>query len=195
MPSTTPTTTTTKTAARGQTKKKAKKPARKKLMLLDGYSLAFRAFYALPEDLQTSDGTYTNAVYGFTAMLIKLLQEQKPDYIATCLDVGAPLERSETYADYKSNRSQAPDTFSSQVPLIREVLRVLNIPIYEVPGHEADDLIAFLAKLAPKEGVDVQIVTGDRDFFQLVDSHIHVMYNRRGITDIVEMDPKAVEDR
>src|SRR5687767_2204893 len=142
MPSTTPTTTTTKTAARGQTKKKAKKPARKKLMLLDGYSLAFRAFYALPEDLQTTDGTKTNAVYGFTAMLIKLLQEQKPEYITVCFDVGEPLERSAEYADYKSNRSTAPDGFSGQVPLIHEVLRVMQIPIFGVPGHEADDVIA-----------------------------------------------------
>ena len=186
---------TTKTAARGRSTKKGKKPARKKLMLLDGYSLAFRAFYALPEDLQTSDGTYTNAAYGFTAMLIKLLQEQRPEYIACCLDMAAPLERSAAYPDYKSNRSKAPDTFSSQIPLIREVLKVLQIPIYELAGHEADDLIAYLARCAPEEGVDVQIVTGDRDFFQLVDKRIHVMYNRRGISDIVEMDPKAVEER
>lgn len=165
------------------------------LLLLDGYSLAFRAFYALPEDLATTDGTHTNAVYGFTAMLIKLLQEQRPDYIACCLDMSAPLERTAEYADYKSNRSSAPDTFSSQVPLIREVLGVMKIPIYELPGHEADDLIAYLAKHTCEEGVDVKIVTGDRDFFQIVDKRIHVLYNRRGITDIVEMDPKAVLER
>ena len=165
------------------------------LLLLDGYSLAFRAFYALPEDLATTDGTHTNAVYGFTAMLIKLLQEQRPDYIACCLDMGAPLERTAEYSDYKSNRSSAPDTFSSQVPLIREVLKVMQIPIYEVPGHEADDIIAGLAKRSCEDGVDVKIVTGDRDFFQIVDKRIHVLYNRRGITDIVEMDPKAVEER
>ena len=168
---------------------------RPKLLLLDGYSLAFRAFYALPEDLATTDGTHTNAVYGFTAMLIKLLQEQKPDYIACCLDMGAPLERTAEYADYKSNRTSAPDTFSSQMPLIREVLSVMKIPIYELPGHEADDIIAYLAKHTCEEGVDVKIVTGDRDFFQIVDNRIHVLYNRRGITDIVEMDPKAVEER
>src|SRR3990170_6064044 len=115
------------------------------LLLLDGYSLAFRAFYALPEDLATTDGTHTNAVYGFTSMLIKLLQEQKPDYIACCLDMGAPLERTAEYSDYKSNRSSAPDTFSSQMPLIREVLRVMQIPTYELAGHEADDIISFLA--------------------------------------------------
>ncbi|MGH2806749.1 MAG: DNA polymerase I, partial [Actinomycetota bacterium] len=170
----------------------SKKP---KLLLLDGHSLAFRAFYALPEDLTTTDGTHTNAVYGFTAMLIKLLQEQKPDYITACFDMGAPLERSAAYSDYKSNRSTAPDTFSSQMPLVREVLRVMQIPVFELAGHEADDIIAFLAKCAEKEGVNVRVVTGDRDFFQLVNKNIHVLYNRRGITDIVEMDAKAVEER
>ena len=172
--------------------KTAKKP---KLLLLDGYSLAFRAFFALPEDLTTTDGTHTNAVYGFTAMLIKLLQEQKPDYIACCFDMGAPLERTAEYSDYKSNRSTAPDTFKSQMPLVKEVLRVMQIPAFELAGHEADDIIAFLAKGAEKDGVNVRIVTGDRDFFQLVNKNIHVLYNRRGITDIVEMDAKAVEER
>ena len=171
------------------------KEKRAKLLLLDGYSLAFRAFYALPEDLATTDGTHTNAVFGFTSMLIKVMQEEKPDLIAACLDMGAPLERTEAFAEYKSNRSQAPDTFTSQVPLIREVLKVLHIPIFELAGHEADDIIAFLAKAAEKEDIDVRIVTGDRDFFQLVNDSIHVLYNRRGISDIVEMDPKAVEER
>ena len=172
--------------------KSAKKP---KLLLLDGYSLAFRAFFALPEDLTTSDGTHTNAVYGFTAMLIKLLQEQKPDYIAACFDMAAPLERTAEYSEYKSNRSTAPDTFKSQMPLVREVLRVMQIPTFELAGHEADDVIAFLARRAEKDGVNVRIVTGDRDFFQLANKNIHVLYNRRGITDIVQMDPKAVEER
>src|SRR5687767_10115340 len=172
--------------------KSAKKP---KLLLLDGYSLAFRAFFALPEDLTTTDGTHTNAVYGFTSMLIKLLQEQKPDFIACCFDMGAPLERTAEYPEYKSTRSTAPDTFTSQMPLVREVLRVMQIPMFELAGHEADDIIAFLAKCAEKENVNVRIVTGDRDFFQLVNKNIHVLYNRRGITDIVEMNPKAVEEK
>lgn len=167
---------------------------RPKVLLLDGYSLAFRAFFALPEDLATSDGTHTNAVFGFTSMLIKVMQDEKPDYIACCLDMAAPLERSETYAEYKSNRSTAPDTFISQIPLVREVLKVLHIPIYELEGHEADDIIAFIAKRVEAD-VDVRIVTGDRDFFQLANKQIHVLYNRRGISDIVEMDPKAVEER
>ncbi|HWC13239.1 MAG TPA: DNA polymerase I [Actinomycetota bacterium] len=187
-----PTKTASPTTTSGKAKKKASRP---KLLLLDGYSLAFRAFYALPEDLATSDGTHTNAVFGFTSMLIKVMQDEKPDHIACCLDMAAPLERSEAFADYKTNRSSAPDTFTSQVPLIREVLKVLHIPIFELPGHEADDIIAFLAKCSEKEGVDVRIVTGDRDFFQIVNDNIHVLYNRRGISDIVEMDPKAVEER
>ena len=168
---------------------------RPKLLILDGHSLAFRAFYALPEDLKTSDGTYTNAVYGFTSMLIKLLQEQRADYIACCFDMGAPLQRTAEFADYKATRSEAPETFSPQLPLIREVLRVMKIPVYELAGHEADDIIAFLAKRSATEGVDVRVVTGDRDFFQLVDDDIKVLYNRRGISDIVEMDAKAVEER
>jgi DNA polymerase-1 len=128
-------------------------------------------------------------------MLIKLLQEQKPDYIATCFDMGAPLERTAEYPEYKSTRSTAPDTFTSQMPLVREVLRVMKIPTFELAGHEADDIIAFLARRAEKESVNVRIVTGDRDFFQLANKNIHVLYNRRGITDIVEMDPKAVEEK
>ncbi|HEX3327865.1 MAG TPA: DNA polymerase I [Actinomycetota bacterium] len=173
----------------------AKRSKRPKLLLLDGHSLAFRAFYALPEDLATSDGTHTNAVYGFTAMLIKLLQDERPDHIAVSFDLGAPVERVAEFADYKSNRSAAPDNFSSQMPLIREVLRVMKMPIFVMEGHEADDIISSLAKRAEVEGVDVRIVTGDRDFFQLVNKNIHVLYNRRGISDIVEMDAKAVESR
>lgn len=182
------------------TKAPPKKPKsapkkRPKLLLIDGYSLAFRAFYALPEDLATSDGTHTNAVFGFTSMLIKVLQDEKPEHIACCLDMGASLERTEAFADYKATRTEAPETFSSQVPLIREVLKVMKIPIFELPGHEADDIIAFLAKCSEMEGVDVRIVTGDRDFFQLVNDNIHVLYNRRGISDIVDMDRAAVLER
>lgn len=173
----------------------ARTPSRKKLLILDGHSLAFRAFYALPEDLKTSDGTYTNAVYGFTAMLIKLLQEQRPDHIACCFDLGEPLERTTEFADYKATRTEAPETFSPQLPLIREVLKAMKIRVFELAGHEADDIIAYLAKCSVTEGVDVRVVTGDRDFFQIVDDDIKVLYNRRGISDIVEMDARAVEER
>jgi DNA polymerase-1 len=166
-----------------------------KILILDGHSLAFRAFYALPEDLQTTDGTYTNAVYGFTSMLIKMMQEEKPHYITCCFDAGGPLQRTEEFSDYKANRTEAPSTFGPQLPLIHEVLKVLRIPVFMLEGHEADDIIAFLSQAVAKEGIEVRIVTGDRDFFQLVGGPIRVLYNRRGITDIVEMDSKAVEAR
>jgi DNA polymerase-1 len=166
-----------------------------KLLLLDALSLAFRAFYALPEDLQTTDGTHTNAVYGFTSMLIKLLQEERPDYIACCFDLGEPLERTAEFADYKATRTEAPQAFGPQVPLIREVLKVMGIPIFELAGHEADDIICYLARRAAEGDIEVRIVTGDRDFFQLVGGRIKVLYNRRGISDIVEMDRAAVEKR
>jgi DNA polymerase-1 len=166
-----------------------------KVLILDGHSLAFRAFYALPEDLKTTDGTYTNAVYGFTSMLIKLLQEQKPDYIACCFDMGAPLERTAEFSDYKAGRTEAPEAFRPQLDLIREVLRVMRVPVFELAGHEADDIISFLACRAADGGADVRIVTGDRDFFQLVGDRIKVLYNRRGISDIVEMDEAAVTQR
>ncbi|MBA3292094.1 MAG: DNA polymerase I, partial [Actinobacteria bacterium] len=132
-----------KSRSKGESRGRKK---REKILLLDGMSLAFRAFYALPEDLQTSDGTYTNAVYGFTSMLIKVLQDEKPDYIACCFDLGEPLQRTEDYADYKATRTEAPSTFGPQIPLIREVLKVMAMPIFEMPGHEADDLIAYLAR-------------------------------------------------
>jgi 5'-3' exonuclease len=126
-----------------------------KVLILDGHSLAFRAFYALPEDLQTTDGTYTNAVYGFTAMLIKMLQDEKPDYIACCFDMGRPLQRTEQFADYKATRTEAPERFSPQLPLIREVLRVLRIPIFELGSLEFDNrrqigIGAFKASFGPR---------------------------------------------
>jgi DNA polymerase-1 len=123
------------------------------------------------------------------------MQEQRPDYISCCFDMGEPLERTAEFSDYKATRTEAPETFSPQLPLIREVLRVMRIPVFERPGHEADDIIAYLARSACEAGVDVRIVTGDRDFFQLVDDRIKVLYNRRGITDIIEMDAGAVERR
>jgi DNA polymerase-1 len=167
----------------------------KRIFLLDGHSLAYRAFFALPPDLATSSGQVTNAVYGFTSMLIKMLSEEKPDYIAVAFDKGRPTVRLEQYADYKAGRPEAPDEFRQQLGLIREVLETLAIPIVEVEGHEADDAIATLACRASERGLETVIVTADRDFFQLVRPGISVMFNRRGISDIVTYDVKAVTDR
>ena len=168
---------------------------RKRIFLLDGHSLSFRAFFALPTSLATTSGQITNAVYGFTSMLIKLLAEEKPDYIAVAFDLGQPTVRLEQYADYKAGRVEAPDEFRQQLGLILEVLETLRIPMVAVERYEADDAIATLACRAVERGMDAVIVTADRDFFQLVSPHITVMFNRKGISDIVRYDVKAVTDR
>ena len=165
----------------------------KRIFLLDGHSLAYRAFFALPTSLVTTSGQMTNAVYGFTAMLIKLLQEEKPDLLAVAFDKGKPTVRLEQYAEYKAGRRETPDEFRQQLGLIREVLDTLKIPIVEVEGHEADDAIATLATRADAQGIDVTIVTADRDFFQLIRPGISVMFNRKGISDIVRYDEQAVQ--
>src|SRR5512132_1045975 len=167
-----------------------------KLLLLDGHSLAYRAFYALPTDLATRTGTITNAVYGFTSMLIKMLGDEKPEYIAVAFDTGAPTFRDEMDAEYKAGRKETPDVFSSQLPLIHEVLEALAIPTLEVGGVEADDVIATLAEQAAGEGIDTVIVTGDRDTYQLVrDPHVKVLYNRRGVSDYVLYDEAGIVER
>ena len=163
------------------------------LAILDGYSLAYRAFFALPPDLRTTTGQVTNAVYGFTTMLIKLLGEQRPDYVTVAFDRGRPTSRTDVMPDYKANRTESPDDFRSQIPLVFEVLETLQIPIVGVDGCEADDVIATYASVAASEGIDTLIVTGDRDAFQLIDKTTTVLYTRRGISDTVLMDAAAVE--
>ena len=169
--------------------------APKRLFLLDGHSLSYRAFFALPTSLATTTGQVTNAVYGFTSMLIKLLAEEKPDLIAVAFDVGAPTVRLEKYAEYKAGRPEAPDEFRQQLGLIVEVLETLRIPVIGIEGHEADDAIATLAIRAVEQGIDTVIVTADRDFFQLVRPEITVMFNVKGISDIRRYDVAAVTER
>ena len=166
-----------------------------KLALLDANSLAYRAFYALPADLATPAGQVTNAVFGFTSMLIKLLGDEQPDAIAAAWDVKGPTFRSEAYPEYKAQRASAPDLFRSQVPLIRDVLEAMEIVQIGVPEVEADDVIATLAKRAKGEGWEVVVVTGDRDAFQLIADGITVLYTRRGISDTVTADAAWVEER
>ncbi|MFO7292073.1 MAG: DNA polymerase I [Acidimicrobiia bacterium] len=165
------------------------------LALLDGNSIAYRAFYALPEDLATTSGQVTNAVYGFTRMLIKLLGDHHPDGVAVAWDVSRESFRTERYAEYKAQREKAPDHFRSQLGLIDEVLQALRIPQVRMEGYEADDLIATITKKAVADGWDVLIVTGDRDAFQLIDDHVKVLYTRRGITDTIIADRAYVEER
>ncbi|MGZ8566239.1 MAG: 5'-3' exonuclease, partial [Actinomycetota bacterium] len=167
----------------------------KRLFLLDGHSLSYRAFFALPTTLVTSSGQVTNAVYGFTSMLIKLLAEERPDLIAVAFDVGAPTVRLEKYAEYKAGRPEAPDEFRQQLGLIVEVLETLRVPVIGIEGHEADDAIATLALRALERGIETVIVTADRDFFQLVRAGITVMFNVKGISDIRRYDEDAVLER
>ncbi len=165
------------------------------LALIDGNSIAYRAFYALPEDLATKGGQVTNAVFGFTRMLIRLLKDFHPDGIAVAWDVSRQTFRTESYPEYKANRSAAPDHFRSQLPLIDEVLDTLQVTQLRMEGYEADDLIATLAKLAVDRAWEVLIVTGDRDAFQLIGGPVRVVYTRRGISDTVLADEGWVEER
>lgn len=165
------------------------------LALLDGHSIAYRAFFALPEDLATTSGQVTNAVYGFTRMLIKLLGDQRPEAVIVAWDVGRQTFRTDAYPEYKAQRSASPDNFKSQLPLIREVLEVLDVPQVQAEGFEADDVIASLSEKAVAAGWDVMVVTGDRDAFQLVDDRRRVLYTRRGITDTVLADAAYVTEK
>ena len=165
------------------------------LALIDGNSIAYRAFYALPDDLATKSGQVTNAVFGFTRMLIRLLKDHHPDGVVVAWDVSRKTFRSETYPQYKAQRAKAPDHFRSQLPLAEEVLRALKILQVRLEGFEADDLIATLAHDAVDEGWEVLIVTGDRDAFQLVGGPVRVMYTRRGISDTVIVDETYLEER
>ncbi len=172
----------------------ASDPARR-LFILDGHSLAYRAFFALPSTLATTTGQVTNAVYGFTSMLIKLLAEERPDLIAVAFDVGKPVARLAMDADYKAGRRETPEDFKPQLGLIQEVVGSLRIPMLLVTDHEADDAIGTLALRAAEQGIEATIVTADRDFFQLVRPGVRVLFNRRGISDIVLFDEAAVEER
>jgi DNA polymerase I len=171
-------------------------PETSRLLLMDGHSLAYRAFFALPiENFSTTTGQPTNAVYGFTSMLINVLRDERPTHVAVCFDRGEPTFRHETYVEYKANRRETPDDFRSQISLIFEVLDALRIPRLSVAGYEADDLIATLATQAVGQGMEVSIVTGDRDAFQLVGEHCTVLYPRKGVSDLARMTPAAVEER
>jgi DNA polymerase-1 len=169
--------------------------APRRLLILDGHSLAYRAFFALPSTLATTTGQVTNAVYGFTSMLIKLLAEERPDYVAVAFDVGKPVARLAMDAEYKAGRRETPEDFRPQLGLIQEVVETLKIPLLLVYDHEADDAIGTLAVRAAAKGIEATIVTADRDFFQLVRPGIVVMFNRRGISEISRMDEAAVEER
>ena len=167
-----------------------------KLLLIDGHSIAYRAFFALPvENFSTQTGQHTNGVFGFTSMLINVLRDEAPTHLAVAFDVSRQTFRSELYAEYKANRSKTPDEFKGQLDLVKEVLEALNIAYVEKPGFEADDVIATLATQAEAQGFDVLICTGDRDAFQLVSDRVTVLYPRKGVSDLARMTPEAVEQK
>jgi DNA polymerase-1 len=171
-------------------------PKASTLLLLDGHSLAYRAFYALREvDMSTTTGQPTNAVFGFTSMLINLMRDEEPSHVAVAFDVSRQTFRSEVYADYKAGRTETPDDFRGQVTLIREVLDALRIPSLMVPGFEADDVIATLTTQATAAGLDVLICTGDRDALQLVNDHVTVLYPKRGVSEMTRFTPDEVETK
>jgi DNA polymerase-1 len=167
-----------------------------RLLLLDGHSLAYRAFFALPvENFSTTTGQPTNAVYGFTSMLINLLRDEEPTHLAVAFDVSRKTFRSEAYSEYKAGRSETPADFRGQVSLIREVLDALRIPSLTADGFEADDVIATLTTQATAAGLDVLICTGDRDALQLVTDHVTVLYPRKGVSDMTRFTPEEVQTK
>jgi len=171
--------------------------SRPRLLLLDGHSLAYRAFFALPvENFSTTTGQHTNAVYGFTSMLINVLRDEQPTHVAVAFDVSRQTFRLQEYSEYKAKRNKTPTEFSSQLPLIEEVLDALNIPFLKKDGYEADDIIATLVTEAlAEEDMDVLILTGDRDSLQLVTDRSTVLYPMRGVSDLARMTPAAVEEK
>jgi len=167
-----------------------------RLLLLDGHSLAYRAFFALPvENFSTTTGQSTNAVFGFTSMLINVMRDEAPTHVAVAFDVSRKTFRSEDYAEYKAGRSATPTEFKGQIPIIREVLDALRIPHLELDGYEADDLLATLTTRAREDGMEVLICTGDRDALQLVGDKVTVLYPRKGVSDLVRMTPAAVQEK
>src|SRR5215470_1471673 len=167
-------------------------PDRRTLLLVDANGLVYRAFFALPY-FTTHDGRPTNAVYGFTTMILKVLEEQAPEYVAVAFDKPGPTFRHEAFAEYKALRRPMPDDLRPQVALAKRVVDVLELPVFEAAGFEADDVIGTLVRRAEADGFDVLVVTGDLDALQLVSPQTKVMMTSRGITDTVVYDQAGVE--
>ena len=168
----------------------------KRLLLIDGHSMAYRAFFALPaENFTTVQGQHTNAIYGFATMLLSLLTTEKPTHVAVAFDVSRKTFRSEIFPEYKANRAKTPDEFRSQMSYLHELVTAFGITTFEVEGFEADDIIATISKQAERENAEVFICTGDRDSFQLVNEKTTVLYPKRGVSDLTRMTPEAVQEK
>src|SRR3954452_23471577 len=167
------------------------------LMLIDGNSLTYRAFFALPADMATASGQVTNAVFGFTSMLINLLRDHPHEGLAVAFDRPEPTFRHAQVETYKANRSEAPDILRQQMGLVRQVIDAFNIPMLDLAGYEADDIIATLATVLRDRGEDVLICTGDRDSYQLVeDPHVKVLYTAsRGVSEVKLYDEEGIREK
>ena len=165
-----------------------------KTVLLDGYSLMYRAFHALQTPMSAPDGTPTNAVHGFVMMLLKVIEEEKPDCLAVAFDVHAPTLRAQRYAEYKGTRKPMPDELRAQDPIIREMIGLMHIPILELAGYEADDILGTVSAACEREGREAVIVTGDRDSFQLAGEWTTILYTKKGITDTVRVTPEYIAE-
>ena len=166
------------------------------LMVLDGNSLAYRAFFALPTDMTTASGQVTNSVYGFCSMLLTLMKDHKPDGVIVVFDRKEKTFRHEAAPEYKAQREAQPDILYQQMDIIKEMLQVMGIAAIDAAGFEGDDLIATIAEKAEQAGEDLLIVTGDRDTYQLVrDPHIRVLYNKRGVSDYALYDEAGIVER
>ena len=165
-------------------------------MVIDGHSMAYRAFFALPADnFQTATGQHTNAVYGFLNMLLAMIREQQPTHIAVAWDMDTPTFRSEQYPEYKAGRDKTPDEFYGQIDLIKQIMDALNIPNIELDGYEADDIVATMATNAEDAGWKARVVSGDRDTFQLINDNITVLYPMRGVSELPPFDAATIEER
>ncbi len=170
--------------------------AQKRLLLIDGHSMAYRAFFALPaENFTTAQGQHTNAIYGFATMLISLLKDEKPTHVAVAFDVSRKTFRTDIFPDYKANRAKTPDEFRSQMSFLNDLVKGFGITQFAVEGYEADDIIATITKQAEREGAEVLICTGDRDSFQLVTDKTTVLYPKRGVSEMTRMTPSAVQEK
>ncbi|MET3721498.1 MULTISPECIES: DNA polymerase I [unclassified Arthrobacter] len=168
-----------------------------RLLVLDGHSMAFRAFFALPADkFSTANGQHTNAIHGFTSMLINLIKEQKPTHIAVAFDVSdETTHRKAEYSEYKGGRNETPREMSGQIDLIDKVMQAWGIKTIKLPGFEADDILATLAAMGDKAGFEVLLVSGDRDAFQLITDNVFVLYPKKGVSDIPRMDAAAIQEK
>jgi len=170
--------------------------AQKRLLLIDGHSMAYRAFFALPaENFTTAQGQHTNAIYGFATMLISLLKDEQPTHVAVAFDVSRKTFRTDIFPDYKANRAKTPDEFRSQMSYLNDLVTGFGITQFALEGYEADDIIATITKQAEREGAEVLICTGDRDSFQLVTEKTTVLYPKRGVSEMARMTPSAVQEK